>query len=209
MDIVEYSCESCGKDSIRVIFGKGCKIHSCCICCRKQGLQPRDCKIDQLEFERFSQGKRLTKNDVKGLLLEKAVSDTLNDLGVPHQHNPFNNTYPCFQVEQPDVTIDKPSLLIECKNLSEKQMSYLSTQWLDENIIKRPKVKEYRRKIVFFSFKPRKNLTQYLNRRGWRVYGFGKQILTGKDAKKSKGKIKQRCYWIKKQHDELIKKSKS
>jgi hypothetical protein len=204
MKIIEYTCKTCGKDRVRIIFGNNCNKQFCCNCCKNQGVQPRYCKIEQLEFERFSQGKKLNENDVKGLLLEKALSDTLNELKILHEHNPFNNTYPCFQVDQPDITIEKPNLVIECKNLSEKQTSFLSTQWLDSNIIKRPKVKNYRRKLVLFSYKPRKNLIEYLNRRGWRVYGLGTQLLTLKDVKKIRGRIRQQFYWIKKQYNEQV-----
>jgi len=204
MKIIEYTCKTCGKDTIRIVFGNNCDKQFCCKCCKNQGFQPRDCKIGQLEFERFSHGKQLTENDVKGLLLEKALSDTLNELKIPHEHNPFNNTYPCFQVERPDITLETPNLLIECKNLSEKEINYLSKSWLDENVINRPQVKNYGRKIALFSYKPRKNLIQHLNTRGWRVYGLGTQILTLKQAIKARGKLKQRFYWIKKQHDQIV-----
>jgi len=60
-----------------------------------------------LELERFVQGKRLNKNDLKGLLMEMAVSNALCDLGIPHEHNPFNNTYPNFQNTRPDIVIEK------------------------------------------------------------------------------------------------------
>ena len=34
-------------------------------------------------------------------------------------------------------------------------------------------------------------MIQHLNTHGWRVYGLGKQILTWKDAKKVRGKLRQ------------------
>ena len=57
--------------------------------------------------------------------------------------------------------------------------------------IQRPNLKKYRRKSALFRYKPRKNLIQHLNTHGWRVYGLGKQILTWKDAKKVRGKLRQ------------------
>jgi hypothetical protein len=158
-------------------------------------------EMEQLTQERFAQGKdRLNKNHMKGLLMEKAVSDALCVLGIPHDHIPFDNTYPCYQNKRPDIIVDKLNMTIECKNLSQKQIEdSLSEEWLDKNIVKRPYFKNYNRKIAFFSYKPRQPCIEYLNRHGWRVYSLGTQILTAKQMKKSIGRIKQRFYWLKKQ----------
>lgn len=204
MNEIDITCPSCGKeylvytDSNLAFCGKGV----CCTCCKRQGLQSKDCEMGQLALERFAQGKdRLNKNHLKGLLMEKAVSDALQVLGIPHDHNPFDNTYPCYQNTRPDFVIGKINLTIECKNLSQKTIEKtLSKQWLNENIIMRPYFKNYKYKIAFFSYKPRKPSVQYLNTHGWRVYGLGTQVLTVKQMKKSIGKIKQRLYWLKKQN---------
>jgi hypothetical protein len=155
----------------------------------------------QLEFERFAQGKSLNENDVKGLLMEKAVSDTLDGLKIPHDHNPFNNTYPNYQNKRPDIAIEELELVIECKNLSQKQVDHtLSQEWLDENIVKRPYFAKHRRKIAFFSYKPRQSSVAYLNVHGWRVYGLGTQITNLKQQKKAMGKVKQRVFWLQKEY---------
>jgi hypothetical protein len=156
--------------------------------------------MTKLEFERFAQGKRLSKNDLKGLLMEMAVSESLDALKIPHKHNPFNNAYPNYQNECPDIVIEDLNLVIECKNLSQKQIDdRLSEAWLEENITGRPYFKNYKRKVAFFSYKPRQSRVEYLNKHGWRVYSLGTQILTAKQMKESMGKMKQRFYWLKKQ----------
>jgi hypothetical protein len=38
----------------------------------------------QLELQRLSEGKELNEDDVKGILLERPVSDALYILGIPH-----------------------------------------------------------------------------------------------------------------------------
>lgn len=153
MNEIDFACPSCGKeylvytDSNLVFCGKGV-CHNCCI---KQGLQSKDCEMEQLALERFAQGKdRLNKNHLKGLLMEKAVSDALRALGIPHDSNPFDNTYPCFQNTRPDIVVNRLNMAIECKNLSQKTVEQtVSKQWLDENIIKRPYFKNYKHKSPF------------------------------------------------------------
>ena len=108
MNIIEYTCSLCGQERIRVTLeGLACKRSHCCECCKKQSLQPLECAMDKLELKRFVDGKHLNKNDVKGYLMEKAVSDALNSLKITHNHNPFNNTYPCYQNKRPDIVIKK------------------------------------------------------------------------------------------------------
>lgn len=199
---IDCACPDCGKKYIvltpseQIFCGKGI----CCSCCKKQGLQSEECKMFQLELEREANGTVLSRDDMKGLLMEKAVSDALTSLKIPHTHNPFNNTYPCYQNKRPDIIIEKLSLAIECKNLSQIQVDQrLSNAWLDENIIGRPYFKNYKLKIAFFSYKPRQSSVAYLNKHGWRAYSLGTQILTAEQMKKSLGKMKQRFYWLKKQ----------
>ncbi|MCW4045599.1 MAG: hypothetical protein NWE94_08805 [Candidatus Bathyarchaeota archaeon] len=197
---IDFTCPNCEKEYIvltpieEIFCGKGV----CCSCCKKQGLQSDECKMFQLELKRESNGTFLSRDDIKGLLMEKAVSDALTSLKIPHTHNPFNNTYPCYQNKRPDIIIEKLNLAIECKNLNQIQIEQsLSNAWLDENIISRPYFKNYKRKIAFFSYKPRQSSIKYLNTHGWRIYSLGTQILTVKQMRKSMGKMKQRFYWLK------------
>jgi hypothetical protein len=154
-----------------------------------------------MELQRLAEGKELNDNDVKGILLERPVSDTLNTLGIRHTHNPFTNAYPCFQNKGPDIAIDKISTVIECKNLSETQVKHLSNDWLDENIINRPYFAKYRRKIALFSYKPRIQLVRYLNKHGWKVYDLNRQLLTSKQAIKAKDDLIKKFYWLKKEYN--------
>jgi hypothetical protein len=160
----------------------------------------------QLELKRFAEGKQLNKNDIKGLLLEKALSDTLYSLNIPHNHNPFDNTYPCYQNKRPDITIPKIDAVIECKNLSKKQVDHtVSEEWLDKNVIKRRYPLKPRHKIVLFSFKPRKRFRDYLNRHGWKVYNLGEQVLNLRQERKAIGKLRRRFYWLKKEYGKTLK----
>lgn len=177
-----------------------CPSDTCCDCCKGKGLQSPECKMDTLEFERYIEGKQLSKNDVKGLLLERALSNALKALQIQPKHNPFNNTYPCYQNKSPDITIKKLDIVIECKNLSKKQVDHLTTGWLDRNVIDRPYNRGYERKLVLFSFKPRAPLIHHLNKHGWRVYGLGMQILTPKEERKATGKLVRNFYWLKREY---------
>lgn len=201
MSIVNYECPKCGKHWTRITFDdkSACSKSICCECCKKQGLQPLECEMGQLELQRFAEGKNLSKNDIKGLLMEQAVSDVLYALKIPYEHNPFDNTYPCFQNKGPDIVIEKLKMVIECKNLSKKQVDHsLSQDWLDKNIVKRPYFAKYRRKVVLFSFKPLKPSVEYLHKHGWRVYSLGTQILTPEQQKKVNGKMRQKFCWLQK-----------
>lgn len=203
MNIIDYKCTECGKECTRITFDGGsvCRIGICCKCCKKQGVQPLECKMSQLELKRLASGKRLNKNEIKGLLLERSVSTALHSLKIPHTPNPFNNTYPCYQNKRPDITIPKIDVVIECKNLSKKQVDHtVSEPWLDKNVIKRRYSLKYRHKIVLFSFKPRKSLCLYLNKHGWKVHGLGTQILTPAQERKAKGKLIRNFYWLKKEY---------
>jgi hypothetical protein len=200
MKIIDYKCKNCGIENERIgLNGSVCPQGVCCVCCKKQHLQPSICALAQLEFQRFAKGKRLNENDVKGFLMEKAVSDALYSLKIPHNHNPFDNTYPCYQNKRPDIILEKLRVVIECKNLSKKQVDHrLSQDWLDKNIVKRPYFTKYKRKIVLLSFKPLKPSLAYLHRHGWRVYSLGTQILTPEQQKKVVGKMKQKFCWLQK-----------
>lgn len=207
MKITNYKCQICGQERIRITFEDEtfCPKNVCCNCCKKQGLQTPQCRMAQLELKRYEAGKQLNKNDIKGLLLEKAVSDALHILKIPHKHNPFNNTYPCYQTKRPDITIEKLRTLIECKNLSKKQVDHLTLKWLDKHIIKRPYAAKYRHNIALFSYKPRKSLVRHLNKHGWRVYGLDTQILTFKQERKAVGKLIKKFYWLKKEYTQTQK----
>lgn len=154
----------------------------------------------KLEFDRYVKGVQLSPNDIKGRLLEKALSDALKALNIPHKHNPFSNIYPCYQNKCPDIVIEKLKTVIECKNLSRKEVDHLTTNWLDENIIDRDFNKGFAHKIVLFSFKPRVSLVRYLNNHGWKAYGLGTQILTSREEQKAKGKLVRYVYWLKKEY---------
>jgi hypothetical protein len=179
-----------------------CLATVCCSCCGKQGLQSPECRMFLLETDRLLEGKGLTDNDVKGLLLERALSDALQSLKIPHSHNPFNITYPCYQNKGPDVTIQKLDMVIEAKNLSKKEVRSLSEEWIDINITKRPYLVKHRYKIVLFSFKPRQSLVQYLQKHGWRVYSLNEQILTSQQERKAVGKLRRRFHNWKKEYDQ-------
>jgi len=161
----------------------------------------------QLELKRLVMGKKLNRNDVKGLLLERAVSKALYAFGISHHHNPFDTTYPCYQNKRPDITIPRIDTVIESKNLSKKQIDHtLSEEWLDKNVIKRRYPLKYKHKIVLFSFKPRKSLQDYLHIHCWKVYGLGEQILSPKQERKAIRKLKRHFYWLKKEYDKTQKK---
>ena len=202
MKITNIKCNICKGQKTRVIFvdDKNCPSDLCCDCCKKNGLQTSECKMDTLEFERYIQGKQLNENDIKGMLLERPVSNALKALKIPHNHNPFNNTYPCYQNKSPDIVIEKLSVVIECKNLAKNEVDHLTRNWLDVNVINRQHNKGYERKRVLFSYKPRLSLVRYLNEHGWGVYGLGTQILTPKKEKKAVGKLKQKFYWLRKEY---------
>ena len=203
MNIIDYKCTACGQECTRITLDSGsvCGLGICCRCCKKQGRQPLVCEMSQLELKRLAMGKRLNKNEIKGLLLERAVSTALRSLKIPHKPNPFNTTYPCYQNKRPDITIPKIDVVIECKNLNKKQVDHtVSEEWLDRNVIKRRYPLKYRHKIVLFSFKPRKSLRLYLNNHGWKVHGLGTQILTPAQERKAKGKLIRNFYWLKKKY---------
>jgi hypothetical protein len=156
----------------------------------------------QLELQRYAEGKELSKNDIKGLLMEQAVSDALRSLNVTHDPNPFNNTYPCYQNKRPDIVIQELGIVIECKNLSQKQVqSSLSLEWLDKNIVKRPYFAKYKRKIVLFSFRPLRPAVAYLHKNKWKVYSLGMQLNNLREQKKAIRKIKQRLFWLKQEYN--------
>ena len=202
MSIVKYTCATCGEEKEIFDWITPCHGNMCCSCCIKKGLAPEKCKYASLEFDLYSKGKELNENELKGIFLERAMSNALKELKVPHNHNPFTLCYSSYQGKNPDVAIETLDGIIECKNLSEKQVNFLSTQWLDENIINRPNTSKYKLKMALFSHKPRKNLVKYLKNHGWRSYGLGFQILNGKQEKKAMPRLKQQFWWLRKAYDQ-------
>ena len=202
MSLLKYTCNTCGQERERFDWITPCHGLMCCECCKKKGLQDEKCKLACLEFDLLSKGKQLNKNEIKGIFLERATSNTLRKLGIPHKHNPFRLYYSNYQGKNPDIRIDAINGIIECKNLNKKQVNLLSTQWLDENIIGRPKTSGYSLKIALFSYKPRKPLISYLKSKGWKTYGVGFQILNGKQEAKATRKLKQHFWWFKKLYKE-------
>jgi hypothetical protein len=200
---INFTCPNCEKEYLVLTSSEEifCGKNICCPCCKKQGLQTEECKMFHLELERYANGTVLSKDDYKGLLMEKAVSDALTSLNVPHNHNPFDNTYPCYQNKRPDIMVEELNLVVECKNLSKSEVEKsLSIGWLDENIINRPYFEKYKLKIVMFSYKPQKPQVSYLKSKGWKVYSLETQILTAKQMKKSIGKMRQRFWWLQKNY---------
>lgn len=199
MGFVEYKCNTCGDEKERFDWITPCHGDMCCSCCIKEGLAPEKCKLNSLELERMSKGEELNENELKGIYLERAMSNTLRRLGVPHRHNPFTLCYSSYQTKNPDITIEAINTIIECKNLNQEQVNFLSTQWLDKNIILRPKTSGYNLKLALFSYKPRQNLVKYLKIHEWRSYGLGYQILNDdKQEKKAIRRLIQQFWWLKK-----------
>jgi hypothetical protein len=204
METVTFKCNTCGEEKSRLVPQGVTPCHGdmCCKCCKKKGLQDNECKLACLEADLIIDGKELNKNELKGIFLERAISDTLNNLGIPHKHNPFRLYYSNYQGKNPDIIIDSLDAIIECKNLNGKQVNLLSTQWLDENVVNRPNTSKYTLKMVLFSYKPRKTLTNYLKSQGWRSYGLGFQILNSKKEQKALPRLRQRFWWLRKLYDQ-------
>jgi len=198
MSLLKYICTTCGEEKERPDWITPCHGDICCSCCINEGLAPEECKLNHLELERMSKGEELNENELKGIFLERAMSNTLRRLEVPHNHNPFTLCYSSYQTKNPDITIEALNAVIECKNLNQEQVNFLSEQWLDKNVILRPKTSGYNLKIALFSYKPRKPLVNYLKSKGWKTYGVGFQILNGKQESKATRKLKQQFWWLKK-----------
>ena len=198
MCLVKFTCETCGEEKEIFDWITPCHGKMCCGCCMKAGLHSEKCTLDALELDLMSKGKELNKNELKGIFLERAISNTLNNLGIPHKHNPFRLYYSNYQGKNPDIIIDSLDAIFECKNINEKQVNLLSTQWLDENVIQRPNTSKYKLKMALFSYKPRKTLIKYLKSYGWRSYGLGFQILNEKQEKKALPRLKQQFWWLRK-----------
>jgi hypothetical protein len=188
-------CPKCGKTYLTTANTTSRK-KICIACRRKQGLLNQQSKRLQKELERLLQGKELSKNHKKGMLLELAVSKTLEELGIPHYHNPFDITYPCYQETNPDIVIETLNAVIECKNLNRSQTEHLTRGWLDANIIRRPQVSSFEEKIAVFGYEPRLRLKEYLKTKGWRTYSTWSQILTLGQAHDAIPRLKQQLYWL-------------
>jgi len=207
MSVVKYTCNTCGKEKERPDWIPPCYGDLCCDCCKKGGLKPDWSNLDCLDFDHFAKGKELTSDEEKGMYLEEAISIPLNNLGIQHEHNPFNLCYSSFQIKKPDIIIEKLNAIIECKNLNEFQVYHLSKEWLGKHIINRPNTSGYNLKMALFSYKPRQTLIQYLKSKGWRTYGVGFQILNEKQERKATRKLKQQFWWLKKLYNQNQNKS--
>ena len=205
MSIVKYTCATCGEVTERHHWDAPCYIDMCCSCCIKKGLKSDRSNLFCLDFILDMKGKKLNRNEEKGIFLERAISKTLTNMGILHKNNPFNLCYSSFQIENPDIIIEELSTIIECKNINKHQVDLLSTQWLDKHIICRPKTSGYSLKMALFSYKPRKNLVKYLKSYGWRTYGLGFQILNEKQEKKAIPRLKQQFWWLRKAYDQKTK----
>jgi len=187
-----FKCPRCGKRYLTT--AKTTSRKKICISCRrKQGLLNQQSKRLQKELERLLQGKELSRNHKKGMLLELAVSKTLDELGIPHDHNPFDITYPCYQEDNPDIVIGILSVVLECKNLNRSETEHLTRGWLDANIVRRPQVSSFEEKIAVFGYEPRQTTTEYLKTKGWRTCVTGSQILTLGQAQNAIPRLKQRA----------------
>ncbi len=195
MKEVIFRCRECG-NSILTLDDTKSSNTLCVVCRRKHGLLNEESKRLRKELERLQEGKELNSNQKKGLLLELAVSKALSELRIPHDHNPFDITYPCFQEDRPDIIIERLGTVIECKNLNKKQVIHLNRKWLDENVIERPNVASYKRKRVVFSYGLRRSLKEHLENHDWKAYNLGTQILTLKEAYEAIPKLKQRFAWL-------------
>jgi hypothetical protein len=195
MKEVTFRCRECG--TLIWTFDDTKSSNTLCIACRrKHGLLNQESERLRKELERLQEGKELNSNQKKDLLLELAVSEALKELKIPHDPNPFDVTYPCYQEDRPDIIIERLDTVIECKNLNEKQVIHLNKKWLDENIIERPNVASYKCKRVVFSYGLRCSLKEHLENHGWKAYSLGTQILTLKEAYEAIPKLKQRFAWL-------------
>jgi hypothetical protein len=190
-----FTCSKCGKKYFTT--AKTIPRKKICIACRrKQGLLNEESKHLQKEIDRLRQGKKLSENDEKGILLEFAVSKTLDELEIPHKANPFDITYPCYQEDNPDIIVEALNTTLECKNLNRLQTNHLTRGWLDRNVIDRPKVTAFEEKIVVFGYRPKESIKLYLKTKGWRTCAAGSQILTSRQAIDAVPKLKQELIWL-------------
>jgi len=143
MSLVKYTCKSCGEERERPDWITPCFVDICCDCCLKKGLKPDRSNLACQDFELFRKGKELKPDEKKGVSLEKAISTTLENLGIPHIPNPFNLCYSRFQIENPDIIVEGLNAIIECKNLSEFSVSTLSEAWLRKHFVEVERVKRY------------------------------------------------------------------
>jgi hypothetical protein len=187
-------CPKCGKTHLTTGNTTSGKV--CITCRRKQGLVNQQSKRLRKELDRLLEGKELSRNHKKGMLLEYAVSTALDQLGIPNDSNPFDLTYPCYQENRPDIIVRVLNVVIECKNLNRSETRKLNRGWLDANIIERPQVGSFEEKIAVFSYEPQQSTADYLETKGWRTYSIGSQILTLEQAKNSIPRLKQQLCWL-------------
>jgi len=116
-------------------------------------------------------------NEKKGKFLEKAMSEALNVLGVPHEHNPFDNNYSVYTGKMGDILLPELDLIIECKNLSYWSSRYVNKIWLNREVIQREGTEKYRFRIILMSYPLSKNMHDYVRIRGWKMFVVGYQVL--------------------------------
>jgi len=196
MKIVEFKCKKCGEERTTTDDTIYYRQKICGACRRKLGLLNEESKHLQKELDRLLKGKELSRNHKKGMVLEYAVSQALDRLGIPNDPNQFDITYPCYQESRPDIIIEALNVVIECKNLNRSETQNLTRGWLDANIINRPQVGSFDEKIAVFSYEPKQSTADYLETKGWRTYSVGSQILTLEQAKNSIPRLKQQLCWL-------------
>lgn len=141
--------------------------------------------------------KKVTYNQKKGMLLEKAVDIALNILSIEHKTNPFDESYAQEEGQGIDgkINTDKGLLGYECKNVNGKHE--LSTNWIDEEINNRDKDTFYILRILVISLL---NVGKELMRKlevNLRVIILGFQITSSKLFKKAVDILVHKLYWIK------------
>jgi hypothetical protein len=196
MKIVTYKCKICGEERTTTDDAIFYREKICGTCRRKLGLANEESEHLQKELERLLQNKELSSNHKKGMLLEYAVSQTLDELGIPHDHNPFDITYPCYQEENPDIIIKALDTIVECKNLGKSETDNLTRGWMNQNVVEREKVSSFKNKIVVFSHEPKSSLVEYLQTKGWRTYTTESQVLTLGQARTAIPRLKQQLCWL-------------
>ena len=121
MKIVTYKCKICGEERTTTDDTTYYHERICGTCRRRLGLVNEESKRLNKELERLQQGKELSSNHKKGMLLEYAVSKTLDQLGIPNDPNPFDTTYPCYQENRPDIIIKALNTVVSPEFFSEQK----------------------------------------------------------------------------------------
>jgi len=122
------------------------------------------------------QGKDTILNQEKGKLLEKATSKALENLRIPHKHNPFGETYFRYTGKTGDILINELNLVIECKNLSFQSAKYLNREWVRREVTDRKETEKFKYRILVVSYPLPQKIREYLNFKGWKVISIGYQV---------------------------------